>query len=385
MKKMIVPLIFVLLLCLIPFSASADSGEMISQENACVLSFVPSEPPASSSSAPDSDSGPSCDYVPQLFLDVDSSHWAYDAIEYVGSYGLMQGMGGSNFNPAGKTTRAQLVAILYRLEGQPAISGTNTFSDVTAPWAKAPVEWAASRGIVNGKGGGRFDPNGSISRQEFAAILARYARYKGLEASGSAEALDGFLDAGTVASWALSDLCWAKEAGLITGKSTSDGRVLNPNGDADRAQTAVILQRFSGVLDTVPPPIPVDYEINGQTVFTLSIPGNWRNDFVMKGNGEEIPWISFYDKRNHEGPEAMGGRLFGIFLDTEKETDLPHYKNWGKIQYNGQEYTLRFFYPTDVQCGNTPELQNSYTSKYMQVNGIFDNGIQLAEGVSKIG
>ena len=389
MKKLIALLItFALLVSLVPFNVSADSGGTITQPTPMVSPSptaepTPSAPAVSPSSSPDPN--PDCDYIPQFFVDVDSSHWAYDAIEYVGYNGLMQGMGNSKFNPSGGTTRAQLVAILYRLEGKPTVSSMNSFSDVTASWAKAPVEWAASRGIVTGKGNSRFDPNGDVTRQEFAAILARYARYKGIDTAGAGSTLNEFPDTGHVDSWAFDDLCWAKEAGLITGKGTASGQELDPKGYASRAQTAVILQRFITVLETVPDPIPVEYKLNGQTVFTISVPRNWQDDFAVRSNEEEIPWLSFYDKRNHEGPEAMGGRLFGVFLDTETECHLPSYRNWGEIRYNGQKYTLRFYYPTDVQCGSTPELIESYHIKYTQVGGIFDNGIQLAEGVSKLG
>ncbi len=115
MKKLIALLItFALLVSLVPFNVSADSGGTITQPTPMVspsptAETTPSAPAVSPSSSPDPN--PDCDYIPQFFVDVDSSHWAYDAIEYVGYNGLMQGMGNSKFNPSGGTTRAQLVAL----------------------------------------------------------------------------------------------------------------------------------------------------------------------------------------------------------------------------------------------------------------------------------
>lgn len=175
------------------------------------------------------------------FTDVNPNSWFYDEVRFAYENGLMGGDGYPTvFNPDGKTTRAMLVTVLYRLEGEPE-AGVPDFSDVPeGQWYTAPVAWAAANGIVTGSGG-RFDPTGAITRQDFAAILYRYARScKGYDAGGRAD-LSGFSDAVQVAEYAKEAVSWAYGQGLING--TSGGR-LDPGGSAVRAQTAVILARF---------------------------------------------------------------------------------------------------------------------------------------------
>lgn len=191
------------------------------------------------------------------FQDVRSGDWCYDAVRYVFEAGLMNGTSADTFTPNASTTRGQIVAILYRLEGSPAPvqedagssfilvggepAGQTTFSDV-APGAyyAAAVSWASAGGIVNGYGDGTFRPNHLITREQLAAFLYRYASQKGRDVSGRT-ALNTFADAGQVASYAVEPLSWAVSAGLINGVSAD---TLSPRGNASRAQVAVILSRF---------------------------------------------------------------------------------------------------------------------------------------------
>lgn len=174
------------------------------------------------------------------FQDVRPGDWCYDAVRYVFEAGLMNGTSATSFTPNASTTRGQIVAILYRLEGSPAV-GTNPFSDV-APGAyyAAAVSWASSNGIVNGYGDGTFRPNNLITREQLAAFLYRYASRKGRDVSDRAE-LGVFTDAGQIASYAVEPLRWAVAAGMVNGV-TAD--TLSPSGNASRAQAAVILSRF---------------------------------------------------------------------------------------------------------------------------------------------
>ena len=179
------------------------------------------------------------------FTDVASGSWYYDSVAYVYEQGLMGGTGEGRFSPDLTTSRAMIVTILYRLEGSPAVSGGASFADVTAgQWYSDGVAWASANGIVTGYSNGSFGPDDTITREQMAAILYRYARYKGYALSAQA-ALDGYADAAQVSAYAADAMKWAVGSGLITGTS---GTTLSPAGSATRAQAAVILARFCQTL-----------------------------------------------------------------------------------------------------------------------------------------
>lgn len=179
------------------------------------------------------------------FTDVASGSWYYDSVAYVYEQGLMGGTGEGRFSPDLTTSRAMIVTILYRLEGSPAVSGGASFADVTAgQWYSDGVAWASANGIVTGYSNGSFGPDDTITREQMAAILYRYARYKGYDLSAQA-ALDGYADAAQVSAYAADAMKWAVGSGLITGTS---GTTLSPAGSATRAQAAVILARFCQTL-----------------------------------------------------------------------------------------------------------------------------------------
>ena len=178
--------------------------------------------------------------VGEPFLDVNEGDWFYDAVAYAYENGLMDGVGGNRFAPNSETTRAQLVTILYRLEGQPAVSGDLPFTDVEAgTWYTNAVGWAAQNGIVNGVGDDTFAPGNDLTREQLVTILYRYAESKGYDVSASAD-LAGYPDAGQIQSWAQEAMTWAVAEGIVEGM---DGN-LNPAGHATRAQIATILMRF---------------------------------------------------------------------------------------------------------------------------------------------
>ena len=179
------------------------------------------------------------------FTDVASGSWYYDSVAYVYEQGLMGGTGEGRFSPDLTTSRAMIVTILYRLEGSPAVSGGASFADVTAGQGYSDgVAWASANGIVTGYSNGSFGPDDTITREQMAAILYRYARYKGYDLSAQA-ALDGYADAAQVSAYAADAMKWAVGSGLITGTS---GTTLSPAGSATRAQAAVILARFCQTL-----------------------------------------------------------------------------------------------------------------------------------------
>ena len=185
--------------------------------------------------------------APLPFPDVTEGDWFYDAVRYAYETGLMDGVGDSLFAPNSDTTRAQLVTILYRLEGEPEVSGTSGFTDVEAgTWYTDAVAWAAQNGIVNGVSDTEFAPGDDITREQLAAILYRYAACQGYDVSQRAD-LSGFGDAESISGYAQEALSWAHAQGLVLG--FEDGS-LRPQGTASRAQIAAVLMRFLAAVPT---------------------------------------------------------------------------------------------------------------------------------------
>ena len=177
------------------------------------------------------------------FTDVSTSDWFYGAVKFVYENGLMDGVGNNLFAPNATLNRAMAVTILYRLEGSPAVTTDAGFNDVAAgTWYTDAVNWAAANNIVNGVEGNNFDPTGSLTREQMATILYRYAQYKGADVSASGD-LSGFVDSANVSSWATDAVKWAVGSGLINGV---EGNALAPQGTSTRAQAATVLMRFVG-------------------------------------------------------------------------------------------------------------------------------------------
>ena len=176
------------------------------------------------------------------FTDVDEDAWYYDSVAYVYEKGLMNGTAADKFSPAVSTTRGMIVTILYNLEGKPA-AGTAAFEDVSADaWYAKSVAWAAENGIVTGYGDGKFGPEDTITREQFAAILFRYAKLKGYDVSvGENTNILSYTDALSISEYAIPAMQWACGAGLINGVTES---TLAPTGSATRAQAAKILMMF---------------------------------------------------------------------------------------------------------------------------------------------
>lgn len=173
------------------------------------------------------------------FLDVAANAWYYDAVRYVYENGVMTGMSQMIFSPDTNLTRAQMVQILYNLEGRPAVS-SGSFADVSADaWYASAVAWAKSTGVVLGYDENTFGPDDTLTRAQAAAILMRYAAYKGLDTA--ARGVLSFPDAGDVPDWAHDAMQWCVAEGLLQGTDTGD---LLPGGMATRAQIATIMTRY---------------------------------------------------------------------------------------------------------------------------------------------
>ncbi len=175
------------------------------------------------------------------FTDVVKDAWYVDAIDYVVEKGLMGGTGETTFAPNDQTDRAMLVTILYRLDGEPAVTKDIPFSDVLAgKWYSDAINWAAANEIVGGYGDGTFRPERDLTREEAATILYRYATYKKYDVTTTAE-LTAYTDAASVQSYATAPMSWAVGTELINGTTET---TLAPSGGAIRAQIATILMRF---------------------------------------------------------------------------------------------------------------------------------------------
>ena len=177
------------------------------------------------------------------FDDVAKSAWYYKAVEYVAENGIMSGVSAREFAPNAGFSRAMLAQTLYAMSGKPTVKVEGTFADVAAnAWYADAVNWAAEKGYVSGVGDGKFAPDASITREQMALILYRYAGSP--DASGMV--LREFADGDSVSAYAVDAIRWAVHEGLISGM---ENNTLAPQGTATRAQVAQILMNFHQKLD----------------------------------------------------------------------------------------------------------------------------------------
>ena len=227
-------------------TASGDSGIYGTATVTVTPPSTPDEPDVpvwpvfpGGSTGPDETEEPEDEGLP--FIDVHEGDWFYENVGYVYENGLMNGVSETLFEPNGTVTRGMIVTILHRLEGEPESDYDMPFTDVAEQqWYAGAVRWAAGEGIVTGVSATEFAPDDPITREQFAAILWRYAQSKGYDVSASAD-LTGFLDYGQISEYALPALQWAVGAGVMSGRG--DG-ILAPQGTATRAEAAAMLMRF---------------------------------------------------------------------------------------------------------------------------------------------
>ena len=176
------------------------------------------------------------------FTDVGRGDWFFDDVRYVYETGLMNGVSATRFAPYASTTRGMIVTILYRMEGQPAVSRDCPFTDVASgSYYERAITWAAANGIVTGHSGTIFAPDANITREQLAAILYRYAFYKGLDVSvGENTNILSYEDFASLSEYAIPAMQWACGAGILYGFGGS----LLPDAPANRLQAAAILHRF---------------------------------------------------------------------------------------------------------------------------------------------
>ncbi len=205
------------------------------------------------------------------FTDVKAQYWFYEAVKYTYEEGIFKGTDpeGKIFAPAKNMTRAELVMTLFQLTGvaKDGYMGETGFNDVSAKsWMSYAVKWAAQKGYVSGVGNGKFNPQGNITRQEFAAILYRFAKDYNLTDNVNADILASFPDVNSVASWAKESLEWATSVSIISGVKLSDGTdVVSPKGTTTRAQAAQMLMTFIKLFDGE----SADGRVNRDLVFAV--------------------------------------------------------------------------------------------------------------------
>ena len=218
-------------------TGGSASGGSSSGGGASVKGDAPAETPANDNDA-------SLTKPSSRFDDIAAGAWYESAVSYALEKGLFSGTSEKTFSPNGTMTRSMLVTVLWRMEGTPVTAAGSSFNDVeNGKWYTDAVAWASSNGIVTGYGNGRFGVSDSVTRQQLAAILYRYASLKGIDVSDVAD-ISGYADASEIASWAKAPVEWTVENGIINGVSANK---LSPSGTATRAQAAAMLMRFDSI------------------------------------------------------------------------------------------------------------------------------------------
>ena len=177
-----------------------------------------------------------------LFKDVTKDDWFFDAVKYASEHQLFKGTSDTAFSPDLAMTRAMLVTVLYRLDGEPKVDTKNIFSDVKdGAWYSDTILWASENKIAAGYGDSLFGPDDNVTREQLAVILYNYAQYKDADVTAGGDLL-AFGDASKVSSWAADAMKWAVGKGLISGITKT---TLDPKGNATRSQVATILMRYT--------------------------------------------------------------------------------------------------------------------------------------------
>lgn len=266
------------------------------------------------------------------FSDVDAGAWYAEAVMYCREHGLMSGIGNNQFAPESSLTRAQLAAVLYRIAGSPAATGTDSFTDtVDGAWYSSAVLWASRQGLVSGYGGGLFGPNDPVTREQMTAIFWRYA---GSPAAGSA----ALSDRGAASSYALSAINWAVSNGIVAPIS---GTTFAPRDNATRAQVAAALMNYHRMSQSAS-----DTKI---LIAYFTVPETSGVDAVAQAsrvveNGEVVGNVEFIANTIQE---ETGGDIFAI-----KTVQT----------YPGEHQALLDFAAAEMRANARPELSTSISN-----------------------
>ena len=285
------------------------------------------------------------------YVDVGPGRWSKGSVDYVSEKGLMNGVGEGRFDPTGPMTRAMVVTVLWRIAGEPDADAC-TFSDVpSGAWYSAAVAWAESTGVVTGVGGGKFAPNGKITREQLATILYRYCGFKKLDVSEKGD-VSVFSDRDRIDSWATEAVRWAVGIGLIRGVTA---KTVDPLGSATREQVAAILERFDktefvNLVDLFTPVVETiaDYTqgmLDETLAYRESHPDtdlfSWRYGMLLMGLAEAGRWDyvkKYVDRWMEYGDECepcdcglAGYAIIGLYEETGDEKYLPVIEDMKKM------------------------------------------------------
>lgn len=221
------------------------------------------------------------------FTDVSSNKWYYNSVKFVCDTGLMVGTSETKFSPEEDFSRAMIVTVLWRLEGEPS-APANSFTDVrSGKWYTKPISWAAHSGIVLGTGNNKFEPDSPVTREQMTSIFMRYANALGLDTSARAD-INSYSDSINISSFAKIPMKWAIASNLINGVGKNK---LDPRGNATRAQSAAILERFIYEVllnpelwpeENYPTDDPTDDPIDDPTDDPTDVPIDDTSDFADK-------------------------------------------------------------------------------------------------------
>ena len=181
----------------------------------------------------------------EQFVDIDPYDWSYEGIQVCVMLGFMSGTSDTTFAPRGVTTRAQVVQILYNLAGNPDVTGTTPFTDLTAGWYRDAVLWAYQTGVVAGTSDTTFSPNAPVTREQIAVLLFEFAdKVLGIGGAETPADLSAYPDGGSVSSWARDAMADAVALGILNGAEVNGQLWLRPQGQATRAEVATLLEGF---------------------------------------------------------------------------------------------------------------------------------------------
>ena len=285
------------------------------------------------------------------FSDVPKNEWYSDSVEYVFENGLMNGTSKTTFEPASSITRGMIVTIIYRMEGTPVVVSESEYTDVDKEsYYYSPIVWATENGIVNGYSKEVFAPNDRITREQFAAILYRYADYKGLDISFDlkiVEELKKYDDNSLINDYAKDAISWANHSKLITGTSVT---TLEPQGTATRAQAATIFMRFDKWIDEAANE-KSDEQETGEVSKDNEEPDDDKDVLADNSQNESMKENETPTHTDNTGEEPENGTS-----NQEKEPDNTTDNNDTEIDYQGLYLKVN---DAEITSGNTVEVNVS--------------------------